>query len=161
MWDDLEVIKDRASSCVGLCIALGNRLEDGYKEIQEEFAPVVEKVLPRVQPRVITGYATLLWFTSKVLFNYTSAWVDCIINSNTMIMQLLQESGLSDLAEDVVRHFTEKQAPTICLLQQAQPNQRSSSDVRASHLDVIVTCIKKVIDITQEIPDKTEVSIDY
>ena len=67
LWDNLEVIKEKASSCVGLCISLGKKLEEGgYKEIREEFVPPVEKALPRVQPRVVTGYATLLWFTSKV-----------------------------------------------------------------------------------------------
>lgn len=67
IWDNLEVIKENASSCVGLCLSLGKRLEEGgYKEIREEFAPLVEKALPKVQPRVVTGYATLLWFTSKV-----------------------------------------------------------------------------------------------
>lgn len=41
-------------------------MEGGYKEIRENFAPLVEKVLPSVQPSVVTGYATLLWFTSKI-----------------------------------------------------------------------------------------------
>lgn len=68
MWDNLEDIKDRASSCVGLCIGLGDQLEQvGYKDIREHFSPLVEGVLPGVQPRVITGYATLLWFTSQVI----------------------------------------------------------------------------------------------
>ena len=50
-----------------LCIYMGKKLEEGgYNEIREEFAPLVEKALPRVQPRVVTGYATLLWFTCKV-----------------------------------------------------------------------------------------------
>ena len=67
MWDNLEAIKDGASSCVGICIGLGKQLEEtGYQEIRESFAPLVQKVLLGVQPRVITGYATLLWFTSKV-----------------------------------------------------------------------------------------------
>jgi hypothetical protein len=64
IWDNFEVIKDKASSCVG--ISPGQKLEGGYKEIRENFAPLVEKVLPSVQPSVVTGYATLLWFTSKV-----------------------------------------------------------------------------------------------
>ena len=67
IWDNLEVIKENASNCVGLCIYLGKKLEEeGYKEIRETYSPLVERVLPKVQPRVVMGYATLLWFTSKV-----------------------------------------------------------------------------------------------
>ena len=69
VWDNLEAVKDRASSSVGLCIGLGKQLEEtGYKEIREEVTPTVQAVLSGVQPRVVTGYATLLWFTSKVLW---------------------------------------------------------------------------------------------
>ena len=60
VWDNLEVTKDEASSCVGFCIGLGSTLEgEGYKEIRERFVPVVHTVLTGVQPRVITGYAIL------------------------------------------------------------------------------------------------------
>ena len=68
VWDSLELIKDKASSCIGLCIRLGHMLEEeGYKDIRTSYAPTVQEALTGVQPRVITGYATVLWFTSKVL----------------------------------------------------------------------------------------------
>ena len=67
VWDDMETLKEGASSSIGLCIGIGQALEDeGYKEIREKFTPTVQRVLPQVQPRAILGYATLLWFTSKV-----------------------------------------------------------------------------------------------
>ena len=47
----MEDTKDGASSAVGICFALGRELEVSH---------------PWVQPHAITGYATLLWFTSKV-----------------------------------------------------------------------------------------------
>lgn len=67
VWDNLELIKDKASGCIGLCIRLGHMLEEeGYKDIRTSYAPSVQQALAGVQPRVITGYATVLWFTSKV-----------------------------------------------------------------------------------------------
>ena len=66
-WENMEIIKEKASSCVGLCIGLGHALEGGgYEEIRKDYSPLVQNVLMGTQPRVITGYATLLWFTSKV-----------------------------------------------------------------------------------------------
>lgn len=36
IWDNLEVIKDKASSCIDISIYLGQNLEEGgYKEIRE------------------------------------------------------------------------------------------------------------------------------
>ena len=53
--------------CGAMYYSLGNDLEEGgYDEIRKEYSPLVHNVLAGVQPRVITGYATLLWFTSKV-----------------------------------------------------------------------------------------------
>ena len=47
-------------------LVLEKQLEEtGYQEIRESFAPLVQKVLLGVQPQVVTGYATLLWFTSR------------------------------------------------------------------------------------------------
>ena len=68
VWENLEVIKGKASSCIGMCIGLGHRLEEGgYDEVRTRYVPIVQDVLTGTQPRVISGYATLLWFTSKVL----------------------------------------------------------------------------------------------
>lgn len=67
LWDDLHVTMEKASSAVGMAISLGQALDkDGFKSIREEITPFVQESLPNVQPRVISGYATLLWFTKKV-----------------------------------------------------------------------------------------------
>ncbi len=67
LWDDLEEIKNAASATAGLCVSLGMTLEEtGFREIREKFTPLVQASLKGAQPRVVTGYATLLWFTSKV-----------------------------------------------------------------------------------------------
>lgn len=67
VWDNLELNKDKASGCIGLCIHLGHMLEEeGYKDIRTSYAPSVQQALAGVQPQVITSYATVLWFTSKV-----------------------------------------------------------------------------------------------
>ena len=86
-WENMEVVKERASSCVRLCISLGNDLEEGgYDEIRKEYSPLVHNVLAGVQPRVITGYATLLWFTSKV----------CILKIRcTEVVLYIKDSGPS------------------------------------------------------------------
>lgn len=68
MWDDLHLLLNEASSAVGMAIGLGKALEEeGYKSIREKYTPLVQNLLPNVQPRVISGYATVLWFTEKVL----------------------------------------------------------------------------------------------
>ena len=38
----------------------------------------------------------------------------------TKSLQLLVECNLEDLAKEVVKHFCDKQAPSVCSLQQAQ-----------------------------------------
>ena len=72
--EDLEVLASlndlmhQASRSVGFMITLGNVLdEDGFDEIRREFHPFVSKHLSGIcHPRIIFGYATLLWFTSEV-----------------------------------------------------------------------------------------------
>lgn len=67
-WQELEGTWGAASSCVGFLISLGAILEkDGFDEIRDTFVPRVQLVLPGVFPRIVPGYATLMWFTSKVI----------------------------------------------------------------------------------------------
>ena len=52
---------------VGYLISLEKILKErGFTEIDEEFLPKVDQVLPGVLPRAVAGYAMLMWFTSKV-----------------------------------------------------------------------------------------------
>ena len=57
-----------ASRAVGFLISLGNILtKEGFDEIRTEFHPLVSEHLKEFcHPRIIFGYSTLLWFTSKV-----------------------------------------------------------------------------------------------
>jgi hypothetical protein len=66
-WDELRKKMKEASSFVGAAVRLGEVLEEeGFLCIRREFVPVVQKTLQDCQPRIISGYATVLWFTSKV-----------------------------------------------------------------------------------------------
>ena len=66
-WQELESTWAAASSCAGFMVSLGSELErDGFEQIKKIFIPKVQELLQGVLPRVITGYATLMWFTSKV-----------------------------------------------------------------------------------------------
>ena len=68
LWDDIHLMMEAASSSVGMAISLGKALdaEGGFKAIRDSYIPFVQESLQNVQPRVISGYATLLWFTEKV-----------------------------------------------------------------------------------------------
>ena len=56
-----------ASSFIGAAINLGKVLEEeGFQSIRCDFVPAVQEVLCNCQPRIISGYATVRWFTSKV-----------------------------------------------------------------------------------------------
>ncbi len=66
-WKELMCCWEKTSSVVGHIIALENVLVDeGFVEIESKFIPRVEKALIGALPRVVPGYALLLWFTSKV-----------------------------------------------------------------------------------------------
>ena len=65
------------------------------------YAPLVERVLPKVQPCVVTGYATLLWFTSKVHAHACNVQLD---SYHDIYLQLLEECQLENLAAEVVKH---------------------------------------------------------
>lgn len=76
-------------------------------------------------------------------------------------MQLLEECNLEDLAKEVVKHFSEKQALSVCSLQQAQVTKGHAFTAHVSHLDTVRDCVQKVIHLIQEFPDKAEVSLHY
>jgi len=76
-WHDLEETWEASSSCVGYLVSLGDMLErEGFEEIMATFVPKLQLLLQGVQPHVIPGYATLMWFTSKVIL-----FVDAVVNS--------------------------------------------------------------------------------
>ena len=57
-----------ASASIGFSISLGARfLKEGIKDIDENIFPKLKAILPKgVWPRIVPGYATLLWFTEQV-----------------------------------------------------------------------------------------------
>lgn len=66
-WNELCNKMKEASSLVGTAIKLWHELEQtGFQKIGWAFVPVVQKVLHNRPSTVISGYATVLWFTSKV-----------------------------------------------------------------------------------------------
>ena len=62
-----ELMKD-ATSSIGFSISLGEKfLQEGINNIDESIFPRLKEMLPKgVWPRVVPGYATLLWFTEQV-----------------------------------------------------------------------------------------------
>lgn len=73
-----ELMKD-ATSCIGFSISLGERfLTSGITDIDTVIFPKLRGLLPQgVWPRVVPGYATLLWFTEQV---YVSTYYVLINN---------------------------------------------------------------------------------
>ena len=71
MFSNLANLMDRASSCVGIVIEMGNRLKTkGFEEIRANYVPAVKEALTiSVHPRIILSYATLLWFTDSVSYS--------------------------------------------------------------------------------------------
>ena len=66
-WKDLQTSWDKAGSCVGYIVSLEQMLQcEGFKEINVKYVPKVKKSLKGCLPRVLPGYATLMWFTEKV-----------------------------------------------------------------------------------------------
>ena len=70
MFSSLQKRYAKASKAVGFVIHLGAiLLETGFKEIREKQYPFVKASLQGLcHPRVLTGLAIVLWFTSKVRF---------------------------------------------------------------------------------------------
>lgn len=72
--DELEVFSSlpnvmrEASRAVGFIIHLGHVLkESGFEEVRRDIYPFVKGTLSGLcHPRVIMGYAVMLWFTYKV-----------------------------------------------------------------------------------------------
>ena len=73
VFSSLPDIFERASHSVGFIIQLGHEIKErGFDEIRREMYPFVKNALGGVcHPRVIVGYAIMLWFTYKVCNFYT------------------------------------------------------------------------------------------
>ena len=67
-FSKLSELFDAASSSVGSVIKLRTLLkEEGFKEIRSTCVTTVQFALGgSTHPRVVIGYATLLWFTEQV-----------------------------------------------------------------------------------------------
>ena len=61
LWDD-------CSSCVGFCVALGNRFfEKGIEEVDKDILPAMRSAVgDKVTPRVLPSYSILYWFAKEV-----------------------------------------------------------------------------------------------
>lgn len=78
------------------------------------------------------------------------------------LSQLLQGCGLADLADDVVKHFKDKMAPSIRSLQQAASNKaKPTVATRASHSDVVIGCIQQLCTLARELPETSQVITIY
>lgn len=67
-WNQLDYLWMKASSCIGYVISLEDALEkEGFNN---EFVPNVQTFLQGCLPRVVLGYAILMWFTSKVYYHF-------------------------------------------------------------------------------------------
>lgn len=66
-FSSLGAVMKAASSAVGWVISLGKDFsQQGVQEISNRISPIVRSQLPGVDPRLCTGYATLLYFAEKV-----------------------------------------------------------------------------------------------
>ena len=66
-FQKLMEIRDNCSSAVGWAVSLGKVFrESGRDEIASRMRPLMQQLLPFVDPRLITGYAVLLYFCEKV-----------------------------------------------------------------------------------------------
>ena len=65
---ELVDLQDKAGSCAGFCISLGEEFfSTGVSEVDQDLLPVLMKQAGgAVNSRVIPSDATLLWFTLKV-----------------------------------------------------------------------------------------------
>lgn len=64
----LPQLMNQAKSAIGFMISLGKKFsETGISEIDMYIKPKLKSMLPNgVWPRVIPGYASLIWFTYEV-----------------------------------------------------------------------------------------------
>ena len=69
-YTDLPDLLSGATRSIGFMISLGEMfLMEGISEIDGTIYPKLKDMLPEgIWPRVVPGYATLLWFTEKVIF---------------------------------------------------------------------------------------------
>ena len=66
-WETIPGQWEQASSSIGHIISLENDLcTTGFQDIDRYFLPKVQQQLKGCHTRVMLGYATLMWFTSKV-----------------------------------------------------------------------------------------------
>ena len=75
----LNLLMPDASDSIGCLIALGPRFyNEGMAQINERILPHLEAVWsPNILPRVLPGYATLLWFTEEVSTDIATVHVIC------------------------------------------------------------------------------------
>ena len=64
----LHQLMPEASGCIGNVVSLGNKfIEENMAELDRDLVPYLKDTFgTSVLPRVISGYATLLWFTKEV-----------------------------------------------------------------------------------------------
>ena len=70
-YTQLPELMKKASSCIGFAISLGEKfVKEGIQDINKNIFPRLKAMLPEgVWPRVVPGYATLLWFTEQVCYS--------------------------------------------------------------------------------------------
>lgn len=62
----MSAILKQSSAAVGWAIALGKKMKEQANYIRCDLAKIVRKRLSGLDPRLTTGYATLLYFTEQV-----------------------------------------------------------------------------------------------
>lgn len=63
----LTEIQKSTSSAIGWAIKIGKTFStEGVADITTRILPLTRKLLPKVEPRLCTGYATLLYFCEMV-----------------------------------------------------------------------------------------------
>ena len=67
-----EILKV-ASASVGWAISLGNSMKEEIAYIQKDLSERVRQKLVRVEARLTTGYATLLYFVEKVMHSLVNS----------------------------------------------------------------------------------------
>ena len=90
VFSSLPGIFEQASRAVGFIIHLGHVLKAvGFGEIRTQVYPFVKDTLGGVcHPRVLMGYAIMLWFTYKVI-----VYLPRINISKTAMLTLLKVPG--------------------------------------------------------------------
>lgn len=67
-FNEMGVTLKNASSAVGWAISLGNALKEEITYLQGDLCDRVRERLPGIDSRLITGYATCLFFAEKVYY---------------------------------------------------------------------------------------------